>query len=665
MIAQHYLFFRMVVITIIITSAIQIISHTVEAQKFVDDIHIDRDFELSNTPRTGQMTTVTIMVINQGDISYFNVKVSLFLNDDLLESRMISQITTTNWRKLVVFSYRSPYILPFSYDLRVVLNDHMYDNKDVYPGQATDVSVKIKPEPGLDLIALFLVEIFLGSYVVLRRWRRIRSKMPTDVEKDWAEIAPPTEPIVVEVIDAGSVEVVDADIERLIQDQITRLKKLKGRPEAVSKVNGNIGYIIEQVFVVHNDGRLIAQCARDECHTRDADLMSGMLIAIQGFIQDGLESGGVLESIKYGDNLLLMAPGEYVTLAAVVYGRPDDELKEILGDLVRHIQGVYAGIIELWDGDYSSLIGIESMIVRILEMTGQLSRDDVRDVAAKRGISIVSAIDFHRGYVRLKVAAINETDELMADTSIEVEYNSDLLRLESVEPVNLQLRGDRVTLGNIKPGERVTVAFNFDPQICQETHIDGSLTYFDSKGVRHLKQMKRRHADVVCPIFFTRENANTAMLRRLIKEKLHLNDLRIFRYSRRLSPDEALMLGKLALAGRDIQLVREYVVRGPPFESEVWYYGQTRVKGYEIVMRLGVVEEQRTLEFFAACTAMEPITGLLAEFRRELNHVLKERYVSDVRMEPERDEAVRLNLETRPLLIDRVGEGEIEPGEVT
>ena len=44
--------------------------------------------------------------------------------------------------------------------------------------------------------------------------------------------------------------------------------------------------------------------------------------------------------------------------------------------------------------------------------------------------------------------------------------------------------------GQADAGEKVTVAFNFDPQICQETHIDGSLTYFDSKGIRHLKQMR-------------------------------------------------------------------------------------------------------------------------------------------------------------------------------
>ncbi|MCK5252098.1 MAG: fibronectin type III domain-containing protein, partial [Thermoplasmata archaeon] len=37
-----------------------------------------------------------------------------------------------------------------------------------------------------------------------------------------------------------------------------------------------LSYIIEEVFVVYRDGRLITSCAREECRTDDADLMSGM-----------------------------------------------------------------------------------------------------------------------------------------------------------------------------------------------------------------------------------------------------------------------------------------------------------------------------------------------------------------------------------------------------
>jgi hypothetical protein len=229
----------------------------------------------------------------------------------------------------------------------------------------------------------------------------------------------------------------------------------------------------------------------------------------------------------------------------------------------------------------------------------------------------------------------------------------------------LQLKGDRVVLGNVKPGERKTVAILFDPQICQGTHIDGILTYYDTRGVVRRVEMKRRHADVVCPIFFTKENANTAMMRRLIKETLRMNDLRIFRYPKAMRPDQALDIGKKALGGINIQLVREYVEDGPPYEAEVWYYGQTKIKGFQFVMRLGVVERQQALEFFAASTAMEPITGFLAEFRRELDRIMRERYHGTVKMEPEHNENLRMELERRPLLIDRQEESEIEAGEAT
>ena len=151
----------------------------------------------------------------------------------------------------------------------------------------------------------------------------------------------------------------------------------------------------------------------------------------------------------------------------------------------------------------------------------------------------------------------------------------------------------------------------------------------------------------------------------MIHEKLNLSDLRTFRYPKAISPMEILVLGKLAIGSNNIQMVREYVVKGPPYEAEVWYYGETKVKGFQIVIRLSVVEERQILEFFVASTAMEPITGLIADFRRELDRVLKEKYTGEGHIEFDRDEKLKSALERRPLLIDRVGEGEIEAGEVT
>ena len=127
-----------------------------------------------------------------------------------------------------------------------------------------------------------------------------------------------------------------------------------------------------------------------------------------------------------------------------------------------------------------------------------------------------------------------------------------------------------------------------------------------------------------------------------------LHDIKAATYHTR----EVLQISKQALGSDEIQLVREYLTESPAFEAEVWYYAETKVKGYQFVIRLGVVADKGVVELFAASTAMEPITGLLADFRRELNHVLDERYAEEARMVVDRDEQLRRDMERRPLRLD-------------
>jgi hypothetical protein len=385
------------------------------------------------------------------------------------------------------------------------------------------------------------------------------------------------------------------------------------------------GFIVEQVLVTHHDGQLVASLTKEGYGTADVDLMSGMLIAVQGIAQDGLHREGELEGLKYGENLIVISSGQYLDLASVVYGEPDAEFSELQSSVLQSLEASFAGVLDEWTGDRSAQAAIEGLLRPLLEPTAGLSREDVATPSAQTTVSMVSAVDLHRGYVRLKTAAVNPTDKVLIDAAISVEYDADMLRLERVEPFTLRRRGDRVVLGNIKPHERKTVAFMFDPQICQGTHLDGYLTYFDADGQRHRVEMKRRHAEVVCPIFFTKEHANTAMLRRLIKDRLRTSDSRAFRFPQEIEPSAVYGLGREAMGMSAVQLVRESVAAGPPYEAVAWYYGETKVKGYQMVMRLSVVEERQALELFVASTTMEPITGLLSEFRRELQRVVDER----------------------------------------
>jgi hypothetical protein len=148
-------------------------------------------------------------------------------------------------------------------------------------------------------------------------------------------------------------------------------------------------HIVEEVLVVLSDGRLIAAAWREDSRSKDADLMSGMLVAIQGFAREGLERGGMLRSIKYEDNTIVMAGGQMLYMAAVVYGNPDAALPEVLEATVGQLEATYAPVIETWDGDPSAFAGIEDVLRPIIETTKDVTREDVqRAGAAPRAVDL-------------------------------------------------------------------------------------------------------------------------------------------------------------------------------------------------------------------------------------------------------------------------------------
>jgi hypothetical protein len=123
---------------------------------------------------------------------------------------------------------------------------------------------------------------------------------------------------------------------------------------------------VEDILVVYRDGRMIGRFGRAGRMTQDADLMSGMLIAVQGLVQDGLHDGGELESIKYGDSILLVSSGSFVNLVAVVSGTPDDALIEEMRAMVHHIEERYTDSISNWTGDLSAFSDMGEVVEPIL-----------------------------------------------------------------------------------------------------------------------------------------------------------------------------------------------------------------------------------------------------------------------------------------------------------
>jgi len=264
--------------------------------------------------------------------------------------------------------------------------------------------------------------------------------------------------------------------------------------------------------------------------------------------------------------------------------------------------------------------------------------------------------------VRLKVAVANNTQEPILDLAVDLEFAEDVLRLAKVDPPTYPREGPRVELGTLKPGDRVTVAYYFDPQICTSSSIDGKCTYTDAKGAKQTAEMKARRADVVCPLFFTKEQANSAVLRRLIETELRQFDVRGYTIRAEGRASYAKVFDELrsAVLAHDVQLVRAHEEPAPYF-AEAWFYGTTQAKGYKMIIRASLDAKTGRAEFFVASTTMRPVTGLLAELHHTFTAAAEAR-LSAYDVVPLVDEGLRGRYADLSL-VSKMLEGEAEAGE--
>jgi hypothetical protein len=239
-------------------------------------------------------------------------------------------------------------------------------------------------------------------------------------------------------------------------------------------------------------------------------------------------------------------------------------------------------------------------------------------------VKVLSEVEFFQGFVRLKVGIRNEMNTVITDTKLALEYDDNSLRLDSIDPDYKRI-GNRITFGNIQPYEKKTAAFYLDPLICTESHIDGSLMYKDIYGTFNTSAMKRRKAEVVCPIFYTTENINTAMLKRLIKDELTIHDSKIYDIPSGIDYVKAHEVCRDTVQGHDLKLVREFEEKDfDDPEIETWYYGQTKVKKHKVVIKSSSRRKTNTIELFVACGDKQVLTGFLAELGHNFSDKLKQ-----------------------------------------
>ena len=122
-------------------------------------------------------------------------------------------------------------------------------------------------------------------------------------------------------------------------------------------------YALENIFLIHNDGRLMAHVTKQENTSIDKDIVSAMFTAVQEFVKDSFQAGEVgLKKLEIGDKNVMIEKGQSAYIAMIYSGWPRKDVFESLTMLLRDIEERYKGKIERWNGTGRTVKGVEPML---------------------------------------------------------------------------------------------------------------------------------------------------------------------------------------------------------------------------------------------------------------------------------------------------------------
>lgn len=144
-----------------------------------------------------------------------------------------------------------------------------------------------------------------------------------------------------------------------------------GVPYAEVVLLNTLVFRVEQVLFIHREtGLLLENVTSPDVETRDSDMVSGMLSAIQNFMEDsfGDEGGGQLDVIRIGgDKSLWIEDGSDAILAAEIRGTPPMELRQRMAETLTDFETSHGSLLSDFSGDTSPFAMLKPRLEDLLE----------------------------------------------------------------------------------------------------------------------------------------------------------------------------------------------------------------------------------------------------------------------------------------------------------
>lgn len=175
---------------------------------------------------------------------------------------------------------------------------------------------------------------------------------------------------------AGTVPVaIGLSYQRLFDEnryEVRDTKEIKVEPEET--------YLVEDVFLIHGDGRLIAHHSRKFREEIDEDIFSGMLTVVQDFVKDSFKSRTRIgmKRLDFGDSKILIERSPHTFLATVLVGQEPKLLPLYMLQVLKEVEDRYGVVLEKWTGLLHNLEGIDEIIKKLL----LVAKDPGADIGA-------------------------------------------------------------------------------------------------------------------------------------------------------------------------------------------------------------------------------------------------------------------------------------------
>ncbi|MDX1534064.1 MAG: hypothetical protein R3291_00390, partial [Thermoplasmata archaeon] len=121
---------------------------------------------------------------------------------------------------------------------------------------------------------------------------------------------------------------------------------------------------IEEVFVIHRKGILIAHQSRTLTPDKDRDILAAMFKAVQGFVQEAFARGteGSMRGLRFENFNILIEQGTHHYVAVVYQGQENRRLARRVASLSQAIESEFAPVLAAWVGDMNELVGIRRLL---------------------------------------------------------------------------------------------------------------------------------------------------------------------------------------------------------------------------------------------------------------------------------------------------------------